>query len=208
VRTLAGHDAFFLPAGQIAPAHLQAAKERLSSYAIVILLDEYSAHAVQLQERLGWTYVSLGNRPPRQPLETDVNFTSEQLEVLKRVNRFDHALYCFAKQLARRRTAESEVRLKREWLSPLPPLLPPAPPPSLPPLSLPLPPPSPPPPLAPLLWMRQVKQPPVIVSVSGIGFGFALACIMARSVKRRLGPWMTHGRYGSIVRIPRPIVSD
>ena len=48
-RTLAGKDAFMLPAGAVTRAHLELAKARLSRFAIVIILEQFRQHNTQLE---------------------------------------------------------------------------------------------------------------------------------------------------------------
>jgi len=107
VRTLAGYDAFTLPAGQLTRAHLQAAKARLSAYSVVLILDEYENHEAQLRHWLGWTVTALASERVTENEETSAFFTDEQLDTLARANELDYELYCFAKSLAAARTAQT-----------------------------------------------------------------------------------------------------
>ena len=108
VRTLLGSSAMELPIGGVTRDHLAAAKARLSTYAVVLLLSEFEAQSVQLLDRFGWEYSALG-RDPNPPDSTPPwEFNDEQLEQLAVANALDYELYCFATHLAAARTSESE----------------------------------------------------------------------------------------------------
>lgn len=121
IRTLVGASIFKLPAGQITREHLQAAKDRLRGFSVVMVLDGFERHAAQLMQLMGWTTLKADCndarlKPPKGSewvLETICDrspahpspFTETQLQKLRERNALDYELYCFAKELAELRTS-------------------------------------------------------------------------------------------------------
>lgn len=116
VRTLAGREAFSRPAGGVTRAHLEAAKARLATYSVVLILDAYDSQAVQLADRIGWRTTSLGHEAPNQGVSFNMSsfFSAAQLAILRAANALDYELYCFAQRLALARTRESAAR-QEQW---------------------------------------------------------------------------------------------
>ena len=111
VRTLGGRAVWSKAAGHVTREDLHLAKLRLSQYRVVLILDDFDAHAAQLRDVLGWRVSSLGHENAGSA-HTDF-FSDEQLATLAAANGLDYELYCFAQQLAAARTGESLARLAR-----------------------------------------------------------------------------------------------
>ena len=115
VRTLAGAEAMWLPAGELDRSHLAVAKARLSKFDVVIVLDQYEQQRRQLQSAFGWQHTELG----RSVVTVSGNqngsctpFSAPQLEQLRQANQLDYELYCYGAELARIRTARADAELE------------------------------------------------------------------------------------------------
>ena len=110
-RTLGGPDVFRLPARSLNATHLERAKHKLSNYEIVMMLDEFDADSAQLAHVLGWHALVVEEHLPAQRLRraehTANPFSKQQLRELAEVNALDVELVCFARALARERTARA-----------------------------------------------------------------------------------------------------
>lgn len=123
VRTLAGPDAFFLPAGALTNQHLATAKVVLRRYDVIMMLEKFDEDSVQMKGLLGWTVtapeVSVADENTRNdhweavglPTEGTVPFSEEQLHTLLRVNKLDYELMCYAKALREERLAAARATL-------------------------------------------------------------------------------------------------
>jgi len=123
VRTLAGPEAFFLPAGALTSQHLTTAKVVLRRYDVIMMLEQFEEDSVQMQGLLGWTVtapeVSAANANTRSdhweavgmPTDDAVPFSTEQLHTLLRVNKLDYELLCYAKALREERIAVARLTL-------------------------------------------------------------------------------------------------
>ena len=124
VRTLAGPEAFFLPAGALTSQHLTTAKVVLRRYDVIMMLEQFEEDSVQMQGLLGWTVtrgpeVAAANANTRSdhweavgmPSDDAVPFSTEQLHTLLRVNKLDYELLCYAKALREERIAAARLTL-------------------------------------------------------------------------------------------------
>ena len=113
-RTLGGPDVFRLPARSLNATHLEHAKQKLSNFEIVMMLDEFDTDSAQLSHILGWQALVVEEHLPAQRLpraeHTTNPFSEEQLRELAEVNKLDMELVCFARALARERTARATTR--------------------------------------------------------------------------------------------------
>lgn len=108
VRTLAGPEAFALPAGQLTRAHLDEAKRRLARFDVVMVLERLDEQGpAQLSHFLGWDRLELPRSMAGGGADAAQPFSDEQLAVLKRANAFDAELYCYGQKLAEARTADA-----------------------------------------------------------------------------------------------------
>ena len=110
-RTLGGPDIFRLPARSLNATHLEQAKQKLSNFEIVMMLDEFDTDSAQLAHVLGWQALVVEEPLPAPRAEHTTNpFSEEQLKELAEVNQLDMELVCFARALARERTARATTR--------------------------------------------------------------------------------------------------
>ena len=118
-RTLGGPEVFQLPARSLNATHLQQAKERLMNFEIVMMLDEFDTDSAQLAHVLGWERLVVQEHLPKRSkaaerllrAEHTANpFSQEQLRELTEVNQLDIELVCYARALARERTARAQTR--------------------------------------------------------------------------------------------------
>eukprot|EP00908_Phaeocystis_cordata_P011475 Transcript_22381.p1 GENE.Transcript_22381~~Transcript_22381.p1 ORF type:complete len:396 (-),score=47.07 Transcript_22381:83-1180(-) len=117
VRTLGGPETFRIPARGLHREHLRRAKERLRDFEIVMMLDEFDTDSAQLAHVLGWTELVADAREitacngcghPEMRNDAQSNpFTEEELQTLVKVNALDFELVCYARKLARARTARA-----------------------------------------------------------------------------------------------------
>ena len=107
-RTLIGESGLYLAAGDVTREHLEEAKQRLSSYHVVTILDNFDNETAQLTESFGWKVTSLGDANAGKEEEEPV-FSDEQLETLRTANALDYELYCFGRSLAAARTKQAEA---------------------------------------------------------------------------------------------------
>ena len=120
VRSLVGSRAFLLPAGALTRGHLEVAKRRLRHFTVVISLEDFDLHRVQLRAFLGWNhtkplhaYNSHTTRHGHLKGTVPGNFTTRQLQQLRDANALDFELYQFALELAGNRTAAAMQRVLR-----------------------------------------------------------------------------------------------
>ena len=89
-RTLGGPDVFRLPARSLNATHLEQAKQKLSNFEIVMMLDEFDADSAQLAHVLGWHALVVEEHLPAQWLRraehTANPFSKQQLRELAEVN--------------------------------------------------------------------------------------------------------------------------
>lgn len=113
-RTLGGPNVFRLPARSLNATHLEQAKQKLSNFEIVMMLDEFDTDSAQLAHVLGWEALVVEEHLPAERLpkaEHTINpFSEKQLRELAEVNKLDIELVCFARALARERTARATRR--------------------------------------------------------------------------------------------------
>lgn len=105
VRTLAGPDAFMLPAGAMTRQHLDIAKKRLARFTVIVPLDRFDDHSVQLSNGLGWNVTTVPSDGYNHNAHEVNKFTDEQMAVLKKQNALDSELFCYGKALAEERSA-------------------------------------------------------------------------------------------------------
>ena len=109
-RTLGGPDVFRLPARSLNATHLEQAKEKLNNFEIVMMLDEFDTDSAQLAHVLGWQTLVLEEHSPAKVEHTASPFSEKQLRELAEVNQLDIELVCYARALARERTARARTR--------------------------------------------------------------------------------------------------
>ena len=107
IRTLIGETGLRLVAGDVKRHHLEEAKQRLSSYSVVMILDEFDNETAQLTQGFGWEVTSLGEANSQGEEKKPV-FTDKQMETLRTANALDYELYCFGRWLAAARTKQAE----------------------------------------------------------------------------------------------------
>jgi hypothetical protein len=98
VRSLAGPEVFHRSFGQVQRSDLEEAKRRLLLFEAVLILEEFEAGLVQLEQLLGWErpkskgdfHRSFGSG------DTSIAFSQEQRQILIEKNDLDLDLYAFA----------------------------------------------------------------------------------------------------------------
>ena len=77
---------------------------------VVMTLDNWDDHQVQLQSFFGWKKSHIGHT--RKNGNNSYNpFTPQQTQTLINVHELDYELYCYAKHLARSRTSAAKAAM-------------------------------------------------------------------------------------------------
>ena len=113
VRTLAGSEAFFLPAGAMTREHLETAKAALRKFNLIMMLDRFDEDRQQMVGLLGWeaTSVPASDQNTRERADEAVPFSEEQLRKLFEVNQLDYELLCYAMELRNAHLAAATTKI-------------------------------------------------------------------------------------------------
>jgi len=100
VRTLNGYDAWMKPPGHVTEKDLEQAKQHLAAMDVVMVLEDLEQDKVQMEKFMGWknTEFDEENVTPHSK-----HFTGDQHTFLKQLNKYDDALYTYARDIARQR---------------------------------------------------------------------------------------------------------
>lgn len=100
VRTLNGYDVWRQPPGHVKEKDLEQAKQRLVAMDVVMVLEDLDQDKVQLEKVMGWKNTELTQI---RHYSHSQDFTGDQYAFLKQLNKYDDALYTYAREIARQR---------------------------------------------------------------------------------------------------------
>jgi len=98
VRSFGGPEVFHRPKGGVTTSDFDEAKKRLLLFEVVLVLEEFKAGFVQIEQLLGWE-APISEKEAHQNSgkgDSSIIFTTDQRQILVKKNRLDIDLYAFA----------------------------------------------------------------------------------------------------------------